>query len=265
MLWVSILIEGVSDLLRTLATILFFAVNVLPASAQSPVTIFAAASMREAMEQIGTAFEKETGIEVVFSFAGTGTLARQVEAGAPADLFVSADADWMDYAVERDAVKAETVREIASNTLVLIGASESETIDLEAASLENALAGGRLAIADPDTVPAGRYGRAALEHLGLWQEVAGHLAPMENVRIVLASVARGDTPLGLVYQTDAAIEPSVAVVAGFPENAHPKIRYLAAITADGTHPAAQAFLDFLQQPQARDILHSLGFLTDKVE
>ncbi|MES0884676.1 molybdate ABC transporter substrate-binding protein [Roseibium sp. SCP14] len=235
-----------------------------PAAAQAPLTVFAAASMREAMERVGTAFEEETGNKVIFSFAGTGTLARQVEAGAPADLFVSADVDWMDYVVERDAVRANTVRPIASNTLVLIGAADGPKVRLDAGELEIALNEGRMAIADPDTVPAGRYGKAALENLGLWQAVETRLAPMENVRIVLASVARGDTPLGLVYQTDAVIEPAVATLADFPASAHPKIEYLAALTVDGSHPAAEPFLDFLQQPRAREILHSLGFLTDKV-
>ncbi|MES0812380.1 molybdate ABC transporter substrate-binding protein [Roseibium sp. SCPC15] len=236
----------------------------LPAAAQPPLTVFAAASMREAMERIGTVFEEETGNRVVFSFAGTGTLARQVEAGAPADLFVSADVDWMDYVVEQDAVQADTVRPIASNALVLIGTADGPKVGLDAGDLETALNDGRMAIADPDTVPAGRYGKAALESLGLWQIVETRLAPMENVRIVLASVARGDTPLGLVYQTDAVIEPAVATLAEFPASAHPKIEYLAALTVDGSHPAAEPFLEFLQQPQAREILHSLGFLTDKM-
>ncbi|MCV0425258.1 MAG: molybdate ABC transporter substrate-binding protein [Roseibium sp.] len=237
----------------------------IPATAQAPLTVFAAASMREAMERIGTVFEKETGVEIVFSFAGTGTLARQVEAGAPADVFVSADINWMTYAEDQGAVRPETVHPIASNALVLIGARETLPLELKSAELEKALGGARMAIADTDTVPAGRYGKAALESLGLWQSVATQLAPMENVRIVLASVARGDTPLGLVYQTDAAIEPAVSVLAEFPEGTHPKIEYLAALTTEGDHPDATAFLEFLRQQQARDILRSLGFLTDKMK
>ncbi|MEM9634613.1 MAG: molybdate ABC transporter substrate-binding protein [Pseudomonadota bacterium] len=243
---------------------LVFLAFLLPATAQAPLTVFAAASMREAMERIGTAFEDETGNKVVFSFAGTGTLARQVEAGAPADLFVSADVDWMDYVVEQDAVRSDTVRPIASNALVLIGAADGPKVELVPGELETALGGGRMAIADPDTVPAGRYGKAALESLELWQTVGARLAPMENVRIALASVARGDTPLGIVYRTDAVVEPAVAVLAEFPASTHPKIEILAALTTDGSHPAAEPFLEFLQQPRAREILHSLGFLTDKV-
>ena len=238
-------------------------VLVIPAAAQAPLTVFAAASMREAMERIGVAFEEETGTEIIFSFAGTGTLARQVEAGAPADVFVSADVAWMDYVTDQGAVRPETVQSIASNALVLVGADNTPFFELTPEDLENALDGGRMAIADPDTVPAGRYGKSALESLGLWPSVAPHLAPMENVRIVLASVARGDTPLGLVYQTDAGIEPSVRVLARLPESTHPKIEYLAAVTTEGDHPEVRLFMEFLRGQQARDILHSLGFLTDK--
>lgn len=248
--------------------ILFFTLLTGPipfAAAGSDLTVFAAASMREALERIGTAYEAETGTSVVFSFAGTGILARQVEAGAPADVFVSADADWMDYAVERDAVDPGSVRQIASNALVLIGPRDDEPLSLTPAALEGHLDGQRLAIADPDTVPAGRYGRAALEEIGLWQSVSGRLAPMENVRVALASVARGDTPLGLVYRTDAVIEPAVSILAELPLSSHPEIRYLAARTGSGSREAAGAFVEFLASEQSQEILQSLGFVTDKVD
>jgi molybdate transport system substrate-binding protein len=234
----------------------------LPVRASDSLTVFAAASLREALELTGEAFEKETGTRVVFSFAGTGTLARQVEAGAPADVFVSADAAWMDYVLEKDAVLPESVREIASNAIVLIGPKGSAPLEPDAQAFEQRLGGNRLAIADPETVPAGRYGRSALESQGLWQAVSGSLAPMENVRIALASVARGDTPLGVVYRTDAAVEPGVVILFEFPEGSHPPIRYLAALTEARSHPDAAAFLDFLSGPSSRDILHSLGFVTD---
>ncbi|MEM8700736.1 MAG: molybdate ABC transporter substrate-binding protein [Pseudomonadota bacterium] len=236
-----------------------------PAAAASELTVFAAASLREAMERIASGYEQKTGTRLVFSFAGTGALARQVEAGAPADLFVSADADWMDYVVANGGVDPESVRQIASNRLVLAGSKGSVEIGLNAAEIAAFLDGQRMAMADPETVPAGRYGKAALEHLGLWQTVSGQLAPMENVRIALASVSRGDTPLGLVYRTDAEIEPDVAVVATFPDTSHPEIRYLAAVTEVSGNPAAEAFLDFLTGPDAQEILQSLGFVTDKVE
>lgn len=233
--------------------------------AGSSLTVFAAASMREAMERIGQVYEAETGNSVIFSFAGTGILARQIEVGAPADLFISADDAWMNYVIERDAVVPGTVRLIASNELVLIGAKGTERLDLSETRITGALDGGRMAIADTETVPAGRYGKAALESLGLWKAVSARLAPMENVRIALASVARGDTPLGLVYRTDAAIEPEVAVVAELPAESYPEIRYLAALTEGRPDPAAEAFLDFLSGQEAREILQSLGFVTDKVE
>ena len=171
----------------------------------------------------------------------------------------------MDYVVANGGVDPESVRQIASNRLVLAGSKGSVEIGLNAAEIAAFLDGQRIAMADPDTVRAGRYGKAALEHLGLWQTVSGQLAPMENVRIALASVARGDTPLGLVYRTDAEIEPDVAVVAALPDTSHPEIRYLAAVTEVSGNPAAEAFLDFLTGPDAQEILQSLGFVTDKVE
>ncbi|WP_434054490.1 MAG: molybdate ABC transporter substrate-binding protein [Roseibium sp.] len=251
--------------MRLFLIIAFFASLLTPAAAASDLTVFAAASLREAMERIASGYERETGTKVVFSFAGTGILARQIEAGAPADLFVSADADWMDYVAENGGVDPANVRQIASNALVLIGASETPVLSLGEAEIVDFLDDQRMAMADPDTVPAGRYGRAALENLGLWHAVAGRLAPMENVRIALASVARGDTPLGLVYRTDAEIEPDVAVLATIPGASHPEIRYLAAVTDVSSNPAAGSFLEYLTSTEAQEILQSLGFVTDKVE
>lgn len=233
------------------------------ALAEAPLTVFAAASMSEAMEEIGAAFERDTGTKVVLSFAGTGTLARQIEAGAPADVFVAADRDWMDYAVKKGAVDAQMVEVIASNRLVLIGTPGAAALDLTPEAIDTALGEYRMAIADPDTVPAGRYGKAALEKLGLWKTVETRLAPMENVRVALASVARGDTPLGLVYATDAAVEPNVAVVAEIPQKAHPRIVYPAALTSHARNGQSSAFLRYLKSPDAQTILQSLGFVTDK--
>jgi molybdate transport system substrate-binding protein len=250
---------------RLLFSVVLLVATLSFAKAQPSLTVFAAASLQEAMEKIGAAFEEETGVNVVFSFAGTGTLARQVEAGAPADLFVSADTAWMDYVKERGAVQADTIIEIASNALVLIGPDDSQKLDLAELNLASLLSDGRLAIAEPETVPAGRYGKAALEQLGLWQSVTGHLAPMENVRIVLTSVARGDVPVGLVYQTDALVEPGVAVIAEIPSTSHPEILYLAAVTGIRSNPAAADLLIYLTSPRSREILRSHGFVTDKVD
>lgn len=219
--------------------------------------------MSEAMTQIGVAFENKTGVPVTFSVAGTGTLARQIEAGAPADVFVSADAVWMDYLVDRDAVRPETRATIASNRLVLIGPKDAPEFDFKNENIVARLKDGRLAMADPDTVPAGRYGREALKTLKLWSGVEARLAPMENVRVALASAARGDTPLALVYATDAEIEPDVTVLAVIPADAHSKIEYPAALTRTAQHPEAETFLSFLNGPEAAKILRSLSFLTDK--
>jgi len=250
---------------RFLTALVFFGGTLLPVFAAEPLTVFAAASMRDAMERIGESFEKQTGTPVVFSFAGTGTIARQIEAGAPADVFVSADTAWMDYVKERDAVRPETIRIVAGNALVVIGPEGGPELELSKMAVSNRLSGERLAMADPDTVPAGHYGKAALEHLDLWQTVEGNLALMENVRVALASVARGDTPLGLVYATDAAIEPRVTVVARFSRESYPQIVYPAAVTFVSEHPRADAFLIYLSGQEAKEILRSLGFVTDNGE
>lgn len=254
-------------MLRGLLLFVLLVVASWPVRAEKAVTVFAASSLSEAMTQIAAAFEEETGAPVVLSLAGTATLARQIEAGAPADVFVSADTLWMDYAAARGAVRPATIVPVASNSLVVIGPAASSPLSLAGDAqagrdLIARLDGGRFAIADPDTVPAGRYGKTALEALGLWGEVSGRLAPMENVRVALASVARGDTPLGLVYATDAAIEPGVAIVARVPKETHPEIVYPAAVTAEADLDGASAFLTFLKGATAAKILHSFAFVVD---
>lgn len=250
-------------MLRTLLLAFFVILSALaPSRAEPPVTVFAAASMREALEAIGEAFSNNTGITPVFSFAGTGTLARQIEAGAPADVFVSADEDWMDYVVDAGSVGEETVHDVASNALVLVGQKGAGPLSVTPDGVSTFLKGHRLAMADPDTVPAGRYGREALTRLSLWPVVAGSLAPMDNVRVALASVARGDTPLGLVYETDARIDPGVAILFRFPPDSHPPIRYLAGLTTSQTNPSAAAFKAFLEGSEAKQILRSFGFVVD---
>ncbi|MCK7615610.1 molybdate ABC transporter substrate-binding protein [Roseibium sediminicola] len=247
---------------RLLLVVVLTLTALTPARAEQPLTVFAAASLREAMEAIGKAFEAETGTDVVFSFAGTGTLARQIEAGAPAAVFLSADEAWMNYVRDAGAVEANTIRGFASNTLVLVGPKGSAPLTPSPDGLSERLGGHRLAMADPDTVPAGRYGKAALEGFGLWSAVSGSVAPMENVRVALTAVARGDTPLGLVYATDARVEPGVSVLFEFPQSNHPPIRYLAALTGEGDQETASEFLSFLSGPDARQILRSFGFVAD---
>ena len=232
---------------------LAFLMLALPAHAQAPepVTVFAAASLKTALEEAARPFTAQTGISVRFSFAASSALARQIEAGAPADLFISADVDWMDYVAARNLVRPDTRRDLLGNRIVLVAPADGPAaVDLKPGALDLALKGGRLSVASVATVPAGRYGRAALESLGLWGEVSGRLAEAENVRAALAFVARGETPLGVVYATDAAAEPRVKVVARFPEGSHPPIVYPAALTttARGDEPAR--FLAALRSPAA---------------
>ena len=232
------------------------------ASAQDSgrVMVFAAASLTDALEEIGTAYGRERGKQVVFSFAASMTLARQIELSAGADLFISADAESMDYLEQRNRIAKPTRENLLANRLVLIAPSDS-TVSLAIVpqmKLAEALRGGRLAVANIETVPAGRYGRAALTTLGVWNQVAGRLAQGEDVRTALAYVARGEAPLGIVYATDARVEPRVRVVATFPENIHPPIVYPIALTPEATRDAAQ-FLMYVRGQEARAVFERAGF------
>lgn len=236
------------------------AVPALAAPAKAPVTVFAAASLTDAMQTIGAAYHKKTGAEVRFSFASSSTLARQIESGAPADMFVSADVEWMDYVQARKLIRNDSRRDILGNRLVLIGPATS-ALKVKVApgfALKAALNGGRLAVGDPAHVPAGIYAKTALTRLGVWDQVSGQLVPAENVRAALAYVARGETPLGIVYWTDAMIEPKVKIVGVFPESSHPPITYPAALTVKAD-PAAKAFYDYVRGPEARAVFTRLGF------
>lgn len=224
------------------------------------VTVFAAASLTDALGDIGKAYQARTGKSVTFSFAASSALARQIEASGGADIFISADTDWMDYLDRKGLIAPKTRSNLLGNRLVLIAPAGS-TIALKVAphfDLSGALAGGRLAIADPDSVPAGKYARAALTALGVWSTVADHLALAENVRVALAYVARGEAPLGVVYTTDALSEKRVKIVGTFPANSHPAIVYPAALVQDA-RPEARSFLVFLGGPQARAIFEKDGF------
>lgn len=231
-----------------------------PALAQPPGTrIFAAASLQTALTRIAAAY-RGSGGPLRLSFGASSAMARQIAQGAPADLFISADEEWMDWLAQRRLIATGTRRNILSNRLVLI-APKSSTVSLKIAPgmpLAAALGGGRLAIADPVSVPAGKYGKAALTKLGVWDSVAGRLAPAENVRAALAYVARGETPLGIVYATDAHAEPKVRVVGTFPQATHPRILYPAALTR--ASPAGRAVLDYLSGPRAMAVFAAEGFL-----
>ncbi|HUJ46116.1 MAG TPA: molybdate ABC transporter substrate-binding protein [Rhizomicrobium sp.] len=225
------------------------------------VTIFAAASLNDALTEIGKSYQQKTGHTAAFSFAASSVLARQIENSEGADVFMSADSDWMDYLDNRGLIAHETRRDLVGNHLVLIAPAESTTTVAIAPhfDLAGALHGGRLAIADPDSVPAGKYGKSALTSLGVWNTVVDRLAQAENVRVALAYVARGEAPLGIVYTTDAMAEPKVKIVGTFPDNSHAPIVYPVAATKDAG-PLAKEFIDYLSSPEARTVFQKDGFV-----
>jgi molybdate transport system substrate-binding protein len=224
------------------------------------VTVFAAASLSEALTQAGEAYKQETGESVAFSFAASSGLARQIEVSPGADIFVSADTDWMDYLEARGLIERASRVELMGNRLVLIAPAHSNAaLSLKPrADLAAALRGGRLALADPASVPAGKYAKAALASLGMWDGIADKVAPAENVRVALAYVARGEAPLGIVYATDAKMEPRVRVVGIFPVETHPRIVYPAALIKNAK-PEARAFLEYLKGARAGAIFERAGF------
>jgi molybdate transport system substrate-binding protein len=232
----------------------------LPAAAQNPaITVFAAASLTDSLKQVADAYKARTGASVTLSFGASSTLARQIEQGAAADIFFSADTDWMDYLEKAGQIAAGTRKDLLGNQLVLVAASDTKPVPRIAPGfdLAGALGDGRLAMADPASVPAGKYGKAALTALGVWDSVAAKMVQAENVRVALEYVARGEAPFGIVYATDAKVAP-VKVVGIFPENTHPPIIYPVAMTKTAA-PAARAFLAFLEGPQARGIFEKAGF------
>src|ERR1700756_5665454 len=233
-----------------------------PASAQDgKLVVFAAASLKDALDEVNVDYRREKGQETATSYAASSTLAKQIEAAAPADIFISADLDWMDYLAKKNLIKLETRANLLGNELVLIAPANS-TVSLAIAPnflFAQALGNGRLAIADPNAVPAGKYGKAALEALGVWSSITDRLAPAENVRATLALVSRGETPLGIVYQTDADSDKGVKIIGTFPENTHPPIIYPIAVVASSTNPAALGYLAYLKSPAAGSIFKKQGF------
>ena len=240
--------------------VLTLALSLAPGAAAADLTVFAAASLGQAMRDVAAGFEAATGTPVAVSAAATSALARQIEQGAPADVFVSASADWMDHLEREGLIAPGTRRDAAGNALVLIGAPDAAPVALGTGALAGRLAGGHLAMAMVDAVPAGIYGRAALRSLGEWDAVAPRVAQTDNVRAALALVALGEARMGVVYATDAAAEPRVATLATFPEGSHPPIVYPAARTAGAADPAAaDAFLAHLSGPAGRAALAAAGF------
>ena len=223
--------------------------------------VFAAASLKNALDDVNAEYRRQTGRKVVVSYAASATLAKQIELAAPADVFVSADLDWMDYLAQRRLIKPDTRVNLLGNRIVLIspaGAQRDVKI-VNGFPLANLLGGGRLAMADPDSVPGGKYGKAALEHLGVWSSVPARIARAENVRAALALVSRGEAPFGIVYQTDAAADPKVKVVGFFPDDTHPPITYPMAAVAASTAPTTAAYLEFLRSAAAKPYFEKQGF------
>jgi molybdate transport system substrate-binding protein len=249
-----------------LICILWWAVMCLPvcavaAEAPPALTVYAAASLTDVLQPLGASYTRDTGIAVKFSFAASSALARQIESGAEADLFVSADQEWMDYLAARHLIRPISRYNLLGNRLALVAPADSRLALAIGPRfpLLAALGGERLATGDPDTVPVGRYARAALTTLGVWGEIEPRLVRAENVRSALAFVARGEVPLGIVYATDARVDPKVRIVGLFPESAHPPITYPVALTRDA-RPGADRFLAFLRGPAGRAAFEKAGFM-----
>src|ERR1019366_3043033 len=223
--------------------------------------VFGAASLKNALDDADAQYQRDAGHKVVVSYGASSALAKQIENGAPADIFVSADLDWMDYVAEHKLIKPDTRFNLLGNKLVLIAPADSR-INLTIAPnfpLAQALGNDRLAMAEPSAVPAGKYGKAALEALGGWQSVAGKIAPAQDVRATLLFVSRKEAPLGIVYQTDAAADKGVKIVGAFPPDTYPPIIYPIALTASSKNPDAVKFLAFLHSSDAKPFFEKHGF------
>ena len=231
------------------------------AAAQETLIVVAAASMKNALDDVNTAFTKATGIKVTASYAASSALAKQLENGAPADVFVSADLKWMDYVAEKKAIKPETRVNLLGNRLVLIAGKDSKLGNVtigQGFDIAKLAGDGRIAVADTKAVPAGLYAKEALEKLGAWKAAEPKLAQAENVRATLAYVARGETPVGIVYETDAKVEPNVKIVGVFPAGSHQPVIYPAAATVNAKADVAK-YLNFLRTGAAKAVFEKYGF------
>ncbi len=247
-----------SALLRSLVAIL--ACSAGSAVAQD-VTVFAAASLTDAFEQVGKAYRDKGGSPVKFSFAASSTLAKQIESGAAADIFASADEQWMDYLAQRNLIEAATRQSRLGNTLVLITPPDQKRIvDIKPGfDLAGMIGNGRLATGDPAHVPVGRYAQEALTKLGVWDAIEPRLARTDNVRAALLLVERGEVPFGIVYGTDAKASGKVNVAGTFPDGTHIPVTYPIAIVAKRDRPEVRRFFDFLSGPEAKEIYRAAGF------
>lgn len=252
---------------RTAAAVIAFALTAPlfspPAFSQNePVVVFAAASMKNALDEAAKKWTEKSKIEVKSSYAASSALAKQIEAGAPADIFISADLDWMNYVDGKKLVKAGTRSNLLGNSIVLVANKDWSKGDVKIGQgfeLAKLLGDGRLSMADTATVPAGKYGKSALEKLGVWDSVSGKLAQAENVRAALALVGRGEAPLGIVYKTDAAADSNVKIIGSFPDDSHKPIVYPAAQIETSKNAKAAEFLHYLASPEAKTIFEKHGF------
>lgn len=233
-----------------------------PAEAQDKsLTVFAAASMKNALDEADAAYTAKSGVKISVSYAASSALAKQIEQGAPADIFISADTAWMDYSIKNKSINESTRVDLLGNAIVLIAPKDSkiENVSIGPGFDLAKLAGdGRITTGDVKAVPVGKYAKAALEKLGSWQAAESKFAMAENVRAALALVARGEAALGIVYSTDAKVEPGVKIVGTFPADSHPPIVYPVAATANAKADAAD-YLAFLRSTQAKAVFEKYGF------
>jgi molybdate transport system substrate-binding protein len=250
-------------LLKVLCALTLVCGLVSPSSAEEKgLTVFAAASMKNALDDVDAAYTQRTGVKVTASYAASSVLARQIDQGAPADIFLSADTDWMDYATRQKTINPETRTNLLGNSIVLIAPKDSsvDEVSITAGFDLAKLAGqGRIATGDVSSVPVGKYAKAALEKLGAWDAAAPKFAMAESVRAALTLVARGEAVLGIVYATDARVEPGVKVVGTFPPDSHPPIIYPVAATASASSSSAN-YLAFLHSQAAKTIFEKYGFI-----
>jgi molybdate transport system substrate-binding protein len=249
--------------ITAMALLLSFCLPLMVQAAElDSVTVFAAASTTNALNDIVKLYAEKGVGKIVPSYASSSTLAKQIENGAPASVFISADEPWMNYLEERKLIEPGSRFDLLSNKLVLIAPADSTINKVEIApkfELIKLLGNGKLAVGDPDHVPAGKYAKAALEKLGVWTDIESKLARAADVRGALTLVERGETPLGIVYSTDAGITPKVKVVGVFPADTHPKIVYPAALVVGKATPAAKSFIEFLKTPVAKAVFEKYGF------
>jgi molybdate transport system substrate-binding protein len=244
------------------AALLVLAGAVVPAAAQDKsITVFAAASMKNALDDIDAAYTAKTGVKVIVSYGPSSGLAKQIEQGAPADVFISADTDWMDYAISRKTINEPSRVNLLGNTIVLIAPKDSKIDNVtigQGFDLAKLAGDGKIATGDVKSVPVGKYAKAALEKLGSWQAAEPKFAMADNVRAALTLVARNEAVLGIVYSTDAKVEPGVKVIGTFPADSHPAIIYPVAATTTAK-PETSDYLAFLRSSAVKTILEKYGF------